>query len=64
MPELVAVAAEVRAQRGAMLADAWPDPADRPSAPAARRAAFLDGFFADIATDQAVAANLLKDCIG
>jgi hypothetical protein len=60
--DLVAVAAEVRAQRAALLATIAqvPQIAERTNRKAA---SFLETFFADIASDQAVAANLLKDCI-
>ena len=61
--EALAAAAELRAQRGALIATLGQVP--QIDARTVRKASqFLDGFFADIATDQAVSANLLKDCIG
>jgi hypothetical protein len=60
--EALAVAAEMRGQRGAVLAALGQvpqlDERTRRSA-----AAYLDGFFNDIATDQDIRAKLLKTCI-
>ena len=59
--EAPAVAAEFRAQRSALLATLSQIP--QIEIRTVRKASsFLDGFFADIASDQAVTANLLKDC--
>jgi len=60
--ELIAAAAEIRARRGAMLATLGQIP-QMDARTMRKAAAYLDGFFADIASDQAVAANLLKTCL-
>lgn len=61
--EAIAVAAQMRTARPAMLAAlaAVPGLEERTRN---RAATFLDGFFADIATDADVSAKLLKRCVG
>ena len=61
--EALAVAAEVRAQRGALLAALSQIPQIEERT-VRKASSFLDAFFADIASDQAVTAKLLKDCVG
>lgn len=60
--EALAAAAELRARRPALLAALAGTPGLEDST--RRKAAnYLDGFFADIATDQSVSARLLKTCV-
>ena len=56
-----AVAAEFRAQRGPLLAVLGQVPLDE--SVRRRAAAYLEGFFADIADDRRVAAKLLRTCL-
>lgn len=58
--EALAAAAAFRAQRGALLAVLNEVPLDEGAR--RRAAAYLDGFFADIADDRSVASKLLKTC--
>ena len=59
--QALAVAAEFRARRGALLAVLGQVPLDEP---ARRRAtAYLDSFFADIADDRRMAAKLFRTCV-
>jgi hypothetical protein len=59
--QALAVAAEFRARRGALLAVLGQVPLDEP---ARRRAtAYLDSFFADIADDRRTTARLLRTCL-
>ncbi len=60
--EAMAAAGEMRAKRGALIATLGQIPQMEPKT-RQKAAAYLDGFFADIATDQGVAAKLLKTCI-
>jgi len=60
--EALAAAAEFRAQRPALLASLGATPGLDESA-RRKAAAYLDGFFADIATDQDVGERVLKNCI-
>lgn len=62
-PQALKAAAEIRAQRPALLAVIAAVPA---MSEASRRkaAAFLDRGFADIASDSAVTGNLLRTCVG
>ncbi|HEU4704121.1 MAG TPA: hypothetical protein VFS45_00200, partial [Sphingomicrobium sp.] len=57
----LAMAATFRAQRGPLLALLGQLPLDEPVR--RRAAAYLEGFFADIADDRKVAAKLLRTCI-
>lgn len=59
--QALAVAAEFRAQRGALLAVLGQLPLDEPVR--RRSAAYLDSFFADIADDGRMAAKLLRTCL-
>jgi hypothetical protein len=58
--EALAAAAAFRAQRGALLAVLSEVPLDEGAR--RRAAAYLDGFFADIADDRSVASKLLRTC--
>lgn len=58
--EALAVAAQLRAQRGPLLAVLGQVPLDEPAR--RRAAAYLDGFFADIADDRNV-ARLFRTCL-
>ena len=60
--EAMAAAGEMRAQRGAIYATLGQIP-QLEGRTRQKAAAYLDSFFADIATDQAVSAKLLKTCI-
>ena len=60
--QALAVAAEFRAKRGALLAMLGQIPLDE--SVRRRSAAYLDGFFADIADDRRMVAKLLRNCIG
>lgn len=62
-PQVLAAAADFRAKRGAIEAvfNQVPGMAERTKSKAI---AYLGTFFADIGTDDAVRANLLKDCVG
>ena len=57
----LAVAAEFRARRGPLLAVLGQVPLDEPVR--RRAAAYLDGFFADIADDRKMAAKLFRTCL-
>ena len=61
--DALAAAAELRTQRLALVAALSQVP-QIDTRTVRKATAFLDGFFADIATDQAVVANLFKDCVG
>jgi hypothetical protein len=61
--EALKAAADIRAQRPAMLAVLQQIPQLKDGT-RRRASAFLERSFADIATDQAVTANLLKTCVG
>lgn len=61
--EALRAAADIRAQRPAMLAVLQQIPQLKEGT-RRKASAFLERSFADIATDQAVTANLLKTCIG
>lgn len=59
--QALALAAEFRSRRGPLLAALGQVPLDE--GVRRRAAAYLDGFFADIADDRRVAAKLLRTCI-
>jgi hypothetical protein len=59
--EALAAAAEFRARRGALLAT-LADTAGLEDATKRKAAAYLEGFFADIADDRTVSAKVLKTC--
>ena len=61
--EALKAAADIRAQRPAMLAVLQQIPQLKDGT-RRRATAFLERSFADIASDQAVTANLLKTCVG
>jgi hypothetical protein len=60
-PQAVAMAPLFRSQRGALLAALGQVPLDEPVR--RRAAAYIDGFFADIADDRRMAAKLFRTCL-
>jgi hypothetical protein len=60
--DVVAVARQMRDSKGQMLAAITSTPGLEPSTQS-RAISYLDGFFADIASDDAVNSRLLKRCV-